>query len=1034
MKLKPRRLGKWAAGALSLLLGATVLVGNRALTAGITYGTNTPAIANLPANPYAVNVELDKLVRQSDIVRSLDLIHQAGFGYIRQVFAWNEIEISAKGNFYDQKNSKSAWEKYDRIVNDANDAGLQVIARLERPPDWSRQDNRYQTRPPDHFRDYGDFVSAFMQHFRGRIHYIQIWNEPNRFEDWGHQPVDPAAYTRLLQIGYRAAKQVDPNVVVISAALTPTTDCCVKNRPDPVYLQEMYDAGARGYFDVLGAQAYGLRTGPEVAASDFPLHLLAARRALIAPQNTNFGRVVLDRQVMVRNGDATKPVWVSEFGWNALPPGWQGDASPWGSVTLQQQASYTVQAYQRAREEWPWLGMMAVWLFQDPTPAAKDPTQFFGLVDPRYQPRPVYTALTQLVHAPPLAASGLHRPSDAAASRAGPWQGQPGGGIISPVAGAHFSLRFRGQAATLHTERGPGMGIAYVTIDGSPTYATDVPKDSAGRAAISLYAPSATPATISLASGLPLATHQLTITVSGRSGPGAGSAVDIQSVAVGLSADERPVYFGGGLLGLGLLILAWNTAAAVAGNLRSHHKFPGAGGAPASPGRRGLLPGNWLAPLQSGSNTWIALLPVGLALLYFGRPLPLVGLGALLFLAGATARLDVALWCIPLTAPFYLEPKHIHGAALPLTEIAIGLCFAAALLRTAWQRHWPWRGTAFQWPALLFLAACTASVFAAEFPRYALREYRTDVLEPLIFFVLILLARPRPKAMLQALLAGGSIVALVGLEQYATGHGIQAEGVRRLVAIYDSPDNVALYLGRLVPIAAAIALLAPLSLARRAAYAAVGAIMLLAVLLSFTRGAWVGVFLALVVVAAFAGRRYLATAVAGGLVAAVGISFVQAKRVRSILQFTPGSTGFTRLALWRSTLSMIRAHPWFGIGLDNFLYQYPRYMLPAAANEPDLSHPHNVVLDFWSRAGIFALAALIWLEVLFLAKAWRLAHATDAWTRSLAVGLLASMVDALVHGMVDNSYFLIDLSLVFWLSLGLLQVLEWRTPEAEDAT
>ncbi|MGH2365335.1 MAG: O-antigen ligase family protein [Chloroflexota bacterium] len=1069
MKSRPHWLASWAAGALSLLLGAAVLTGNHALTAGITYGTNDAVATNLPANHYAVNVELDKLVRQSDIVRGLAMIHQAGFGYIRQVFAWNEIEISAKGDFYDHKNGKSAWEKYDRIVNDANAAGLQVIARLERPPDWSRQDNRYQTRPPDHFQDYGDFVSAFVQHFRGRIHYIQLWNEPNRFEDWGDQPVDPAAYTRLLQIGYRAAKQVDPSVVVISAALTPTTDCCVKNRPDPVYLQEMYNAGARGYFNVLGAQAYGLRTGPEVAASDFPLHLLAARRALIAAQNTNFGRVVLDRQVMVRNGDADKPVWVSEFGWNALPPGWRGDPSPWGSVTLRQQASYTVQAYQRARDEWPWLGMMAVWLFQDPTPAAKDPTQFFGLVNTEYQPRPVYTALARLTHAPALAGSGLHGPGDAAAGRAGPWQGGPGGGIISPVAGAQFSLRFRGQAATLHTERGPGMGIAYVTIDGSATYATDVPKDSAGRAALSLYAPATTPASIALASGLPLGTHQLTITVSGRSGAGAGTAVEIHSVAVGLSADERPLYFGGGLLALGLLLLAWNASAIVAGGLRRRCTFSqsGAGSAPkaispettaltptpvpfsivppgagqsragaaqASPGRIGLLPGNWVAALQPGSITWLALLPVGLALLYFGRPLPLVGLGALLFLAGAAARLDVALWSIPLTAPFYLEPKHIHGAALPLTEIGIGLCLAAALLRTAWQRRWPWRGTTFQWPALLFLAACTASVFAAEFPRYALREYRTDVLEPLIFFILILLARPRPKAMLQALLAGGVIVALVGLEQYATGHGIQAEGVRRLVAIYDSPDNVALYLGRLVPIAAAIALLAPLSLARRAAYAAVAGLMLLAVLLSFTRGAWVGVFLALLVVAAFAGRRWVAAALAGGVVAAVGISFVQAKRVRSILQFTPGSTGFTRLALWRSTVSMIRAHPWFGIGLDNFLYQYPRYMLPAAADEPDLSHPHNVVLDFWSRAGIFALAALVWLEVLFFAKAWRLAHAADTWTRAFAVGLLASMVDALAHGMVDNSYFLIDLSLVFWLSLGLLQVLEWRTPETEDAT
>ncbi|HLY67087.1 MAG TPA: cellulase family glycosylhydrolase, partial [Chloroflexota bacterium] len=229
---------------ICLLVGVSIVGLSALFTRGVTYGTQLSAVSNVPDKPYGVNVELDKIVDEADLQRSIDLIAAGGFRFIRQVFAWNELEISAKGDFYDHKNGKSAWDKYDRIVDKANAAGLQVIARLERPPDWARPPGTTETNPPANDDDYGDFVAAFVQHYGSRVPYIQIWNEPNRFEDWGSQPVDPAAYTRLLKIGYARAKQVNPGVSVLSAALTPTTDCCTKNRPDPLYLQQMYDAGA----------------------------------------------------------------------------------------------------------------------------------------------------------------------------------------------------------------------------------------------------------------------------------------------------------------------------------------------------------------------------------------------------------------------------------------------------------------------------------------------------------------------------------------------------------------------------------------------------------------------------------------------------------------------------------------------------------------------------------------------------------------------------------------------------------------------
>ena len=111
----------------------------------------------------------------------------------------------------------STWDKYDRIVTACEQYGLDIVARLDRPPDWTRQDNTYRQAPPDNFADYGDFVHAFVTRYKGRIQYIQIWNEPNIFPEWGNKPVDPAAYVELLKVAYQSAKAADPNVRILSA-------------------------------------------------------------------------------------------------------------------------------------------------------------------------------------------------------------------------------------------------------------------------------------------------------------------------------------------------------------------------------------------------------------------------------------------------------------------------------------------------------------------------------------------------------------------------------------------------------------------------------------------------------------------------------------------------------------------------------------------------------------------------------------------------------------------------------------------------
>ena len=120
-------------------------------------------------------------------------------------------------------------------------------------------------------------------------------------------------------------------------------------------------------------------------------------------------------------------------------------------------------------------------------------------------------------------------------------------------------------------------------------------------------------------------------------------------------------------------------------------------------------------------------------------------------------------------------------------------------------------------------------------------------------------------------------------------------------------------------------------------------------------------------------------------------------------------------------------HPWLGVGPDNFLYAYrSHYVLPAAWQELNLSHPHNILLDLWTRLGLLGVIAGTWVMGAGLRLAWRLYRRALSGAWPLALGLLAGLAVTVAHGLIDNSLFLIDLMALFLMSLALLRRLSLR--------
>ena len=361
------------------------------------------AVSPRVANPIGVNVFLDQ--ETSDARRrSFEMLRAAGVGWIRQQFAWKEIERDAKGDFVDRKWNVSAWASYDEMVDLALAHDVQVIARVDTSPAWARPGNDWDQSPPERDEDLGDFLFVLADRYRGRVRAYQIWNEPNLTIEWGGRPPDPAAYARLLRLAHERIKQADPAAIVLSASMAPTIEESDRALNELRYLQQLYDAGGGGAFDVLGVQAYGLRSGPD------------DRR--LSESDVNFSRSVLVRELMVRNGDADKPIWATEIGWNAQPPSFPGPV-PYGAVSAELQARYTVRAFERAREEWPWMGVMAVWFLKLNEPwQPVQPWHFFRILEPDFTPRPVYHALREYATARGLTSDQGRRTKDEGPGRA----------------------------------------------------------------------------------------------------------------------------------------------------------------------------------------------------------------------------------------------------------------------------------------------------------------------------------------------------------------------------------------------------------------------------------------------------------------------------------------------------------------------------------------------------------------------------------------------------------------------------------------
>ncbi len=356
--------------------------------------TVVPAITPSP-EVFGYGIAADSLILTDYTVTQ---VRNLGLGWIKQQVRWGDFS-NAPG--------RMDWSGYDAVVDVANRSGLRVMLSVVSAPDWSRSyfDSNPEVAPPDDMALFAEFLGQLVDRYRGRIHAIEVWNEQNLDREWDTaEGIDPTRYVEMLRLAYQTIKSRDPNILVISGALSPVggtaTDPNNPNRiiymNDRDYFQQMINLGFLDYCDCIGVHHNGYNIPPDVRWNDPYQDNTAVFRGFWDNPDISWSfRSTLEWYNQAAGG--ARPLCATEFGWasseglGGYPPGLEFAQDN----TLQEQAEFDVRAFQLMRQ-WGFVRLAFLWNLDYANKGPHDPSNPnapYSIVDFNGVARPAFAAI-----------------------------------------------------------------------------------------------------------------------------------------------------------------------------------------------------------------------------------------------------------------------------------------------------------------------------------------------------------------------------------------------------------------------------------------------------------------------------------------------------------------------------------------------------------------------------------------------------------------------------------------------------------------
>lgn len=414
---------------------------------------------------------------------------------------------------------------------------------------------------------------------------------------------------------------------------------------------------------------------------------------------------------------------------------------------------------------------------------------------------------------------------------------------------------------------------------------------------------------------------------------------------------------------------------------------------------------------------------------------------------------EYGIYAIIFSLPLYLIKLEVFST--PTTVLELGIYVLFLIYITKQYNNFSLRGTIntildlkkteknLFWGIFLLLVGATISTIFSSDLKTSAGILKGWFFDPFLFFIILVLiikTYMQKLKILKMFFLSGVIVAIVSLIYFVFPDlgGVSYDG--RLHGFYLSPNHLAMYLSPAFLIGIWFVFRKYSAIYWKENSSNVMFILSLfdllliglAIYFTYSYAAWLAIFIAIAIL------FYFIAGIEKKLSFQWKLSFLSSFLIIIILFLSQNGTSKfenlknlsyrssynSRLMIWRSAWEIGKDHWLVGIGPGNFQKYYLNYQ--TRFSEPYLEwavpQPHNIFLAFWLESSAIGLAGFILVLYWFFRKAKKIFKKTrkgrDGY--NIAVVLCALMVYIVFHGFFDTTYWKNDLSVMFWLILGLM--------------
>ena len=390
--------------------------------------------------------------------------------------------------------------------------------------------------------------------------------------------------------------------------------------------------------------------------------------------------------------------------------------------------------------------------------------------------------------------------------------------------------------------------------------------------------------------------------------------------------------------------------------------------------------------------------------------------------------LDLAIYWLIVLIPFSMAISPAPA------NVFMGLLIGLFIIKKILIKESIFPKTALNLPLLLlFIISCVSIFNSINLPD----SLRGGVLRFLQFsFIFLIVAaeikdRKHIDKIVASLILGLTLISVDEIWQVFSGHDfirgyepIINLGMVRATASFKDANTLGIYVSAIAPLILGLAIYHS-KWKKKAVFIFLSILALAAVALTYSRPTLLAVYVALFFLAIAGKKKVLIAFLA---VFTLLSPFMLPKAVKTVakdVNYNPirFMCNDDRIAIYRNSLNMIKAHPYIGVGVNTYMKNYKQYKeFPEYRNvvTSDFLYAHNNFLHMAAEIGLIGLAIFVWL----LFKLFREApsvyrHLQSDYLKAIYLSLMACLIAFLVNGLTESSLYSSRVAPIFWYLAGL---------------